>query len=338
MKKYRVGVIGCGRISKMYLQVFAALADMVDVVFAVDKVLGRAQEFASHFANCQASDSLDDLLQQHLDVVHVLTPHFLHPEHVLRCLENGFDVLSEKPIAIKVEDGLYMSNRAKELGRQFGVIFQNRYIEGIQELKRLQREGVLGKPLSAWSHLAWFRPQSYYECDWKGKWATEGGGVVIDQAIHSIDLVRYVFDLPVTSIKASMDRRVLKTIEVEDVADALVEFGNGVNYSFFACNYNTHNSPIKIEFNFEKGTALLTETEMVIKLEGQAPYSVIPDCGLNVEGKGYWGSYHLHQIRDFYQSLAAGKPVPWSGFDATDTLAIVQGIYESARTCKQIKF
>lgn len=336
MKKYRVGVIGCGRISKMYLEVFKNLEDTIEPVIVIDKVIDRAVDFASNFSNCEASSSINDLLNYNLDVVHVLTPHFLHKEHVEFCLKNGIDVLTEKPIAITTADGLYMTELANSLKRNFGVIFQNRYIEGIQEIKRLMSEGVFGKPVSAWSHLSWFRPPSYYQCDWKGKWATEGGGVVIDQAIHSIDLVRYVFELPVVGITATTDKRVLTTIEVEDVAEALIEFAGGVNYSFYACNYNTHNSPITIEFNFENGTALLEETKVTIHLNDQEPYTVIPPCGINVSGKGYWGSYHLYQIREFYDALSSGKKVPWDGYDALKTLEIVLGIYESSNRKKKI--
>jgi predicted dehydrogenase len=336
MKKFKVGVIGCGRIAQMYLEVFKALPERIEPVFCVDKVKERAEKFASNFPGCGYSDKLDDLLKQDLEVVHVLTPHFLHKEHVEACLRSGFDVLTEKPIAIHTEDGIEMTKFAESLGRNFGVIFQNRYIEGIQEVKRLYEEGALGKAKGAWSHLAWYRPASYYQCDWKGKWATEGGGVVIDQAIHSIDLVRYVLGLPVTSIKASMDRRVLTSIEVEDVADAAIEFEGGAIYSFFACNYNTYNAPIRIEFEFEKGRALLTGTDMGISIDGKKPYVISPPCGINVQGKGYWGSYHLHQVQKFYDDLEAGNKVSWDGYDATKTLAVVLGIYQSAREQKKI--
>jgi len=338
MKVCRVGIIGCGRIAQMYLQVFKAISDKAQVVFCVDKVLERAKDFASHFEHAGYSDKIEDLLCQNLDTVHVLSPHFLHKEHVEACLRAGFDVLTEKPIAIKTKDGIEMTRLAESLGRNFGVVFQNRYIEGVQEVKRLYDSGVLGKVKGVWSHLAWFRPPSYYQCDWKGKWATEGGGVVIDQAIHSIDLVRYVLGLPVKSITANMDRRVLTMIEVEDVADAAIELEGGVIYSFFACNYYTYNSPIRIGFDFEKGRALLTGFDMEITLENQEPIHISPSSGVNVEGKNYWGSYHLKQISKFYDDLSQGKKVSWDGYDATETLKVVLGIYESARNHKKINF
>ncbi|MGN0971243.1 MAG: Gfo/Idh/MocA family protein, partial [Aristaeellaceae bacterium] len=263
---YEIGVIGCGRISRVYEAAFRNLSDQVRVRFCVDKELDRARAFAASFEGCGYSDRLEDLLAQKLDVVHVLTPHFLHKEHVIRCLEAGFHVLTEKPIAIYEKDGEEMIRTAERCGRQLGVIFQNRYITGIVEAKRLLEEGALGRVKGAWSELNWWRPESYYACDWKGSWEKEGGGVVIDQAIHSLDLVRYLMGCPFKTVKANIDRRILTTIEVEDVADAAITFENGAVYSFFACNYYTHNSDIRIELNCEKGTILLTGDAVDIRI------------------------------------------------------------------------
>lgn len=329
-KKYRVGVIGCGRISSIYLPAFLQMADTLEVVYVVDKDLSRAKSYASNFQNCLYGQSLEELVAQSLDIVHVLTPHFLHKDHVIACLEAGFDVLTEKPIAIHSADAHLMCHRARELHRNFGVIFQNRYIEGVQEIKRLYQDGTFGKAKGAWSFLAWHRPPSYYECDWKGSWEKEGGGVVIDQAIHSIDLVRYIMDCPVKSIQGHISKRVLTQIEVEDEADAVIQFSNGVNYAFFACNYYTSNSPIRIEFDFEHGKAMLTESEVLISLEGHEPYTVYPAAGKNTSDVGYWGNYHAIQIEEYYRALDAGTPVPFAGEDATQTLEIVLGIYQSS--------
>ncbi len=110
---FRIGVIGCGRISKVYLSAFAAMGDTVRVCYCVDKRIERARAFAEHFEGCGYSDALEDLLKQPLDVVHVLTPHFLHHDHVIACLKAGFHVLTEKPIAIDPRDGREMIDTAR---------------------------------------------------------------------------------------------------------------------------------------------------------------------------------------------------------------------------------
>lgn len=337
MKKFRIGIIGCGRISVVYRESFKNISDLVEVCFAVDKDLSRAQSFTAEFEGCQASNKLEDMLASKPDVVHVCTPHFLHKEHVIASLKAGCHVLTEKPIALSLSDAQEMMDTAKACNRQLGVIFQNRYIEGVQEAKRLIQSGAFGRICGAWSSLNWHRPSSYYECDWKGSWEKEGGGVVIDQAIHSIDLVRYMMGCEAKNIQGHIARRILTNIEVEDEADAAITFENGAVYAFSACNYYIKNSPIRIEISGEKGRCLLTESEMEIELEGQKPYKVMPKTNSET-GESYWGSYHTVQIRDFYEKLAQGQPVSVDPRDATKTLELVLGLYTSAKEHRKVEF
>ncbi|MCI9552403.1 MAG: Gfo/Idh/MocA family oxidoreductase [Acutalibacter sp.] len=336
MEKFRVAIIGCGRISVTYRKAFQDNADLVQVCYAVDKDLSRAQNFAAQFQGCGASDRLEDLLAARPDAVHICTPHFLHKEQAVACLKGGCHVLTEKPIALSMADAQEMIDTARACGRQLGVIFQNRYIEGVQEAKRLIQSGAFGPIRGAWSSLAWHRPPSYYECDWKGSWEKEGGGVVIDQAIHSLDLVRYLMGCQASRVQGHISRRILTNIEVEDEADAAITFENGAVYGFFACNYYVKNSPIRVEISGEKGRCLLTESEMEIELEGQAPYKVLPAPREN-GGESYWGSYHSVQVRDFYEKLAAGEPVPVDPEDAAKTLELVLGLYTSAKENRTVE-
>lgn len=336
MGKFRVGIIGCGRISVVYLKAFQYIRDLVDVCFAVDKDISRAQAFASNFEDCKFSDRLENMLAQRLDAVHVCTPHFLHKEHAVACLKAGCHVLTEKPIALSLSDAQEMIDTAHACGRQLGVIFQNRYIEGVQEIKHLIEAGALGRIRGAWSNLAWHRPSSYYECDWKGSWEKEGGGVVIDQAIHSIDLVRYLMGCEAQTVQGHISRRILTSIEVEDEADAAIAFENGAVYAFSACNYYVENSPIRVEISGEKGRCLLTGTAMEIELNGQASYRVLSQAQ-NSSGENYWGSYHSVQIYDFYRKLASGDPVPVDAKDASKTLELVLSLYTSAKESRIVK-
>lgn len=333
MNQLRVGIIGCGRIAATYGQALRQLG--VTVCFAVDKRPERAKDFAGMFSNCGYSENIEDMLAQKPDVVHVLTPHFLHKEHVIAALRAGCNVLTEKPIALSVADAKEMMQAAKIAGKQLGVIFQNRYIEGIVRAKQLLEEGILGKITGAWSTLNWWRPASYYECDWKGSWEKEGGGVVIDQAIHSIDLVRHLMNCEAISIKGQIDRRVLTNIEVEDVASAAIRFENGAVYSFYACNYFTCNSEIRIEIACENGNILLKEDTVTILRNG-VEETIRPVGGSN-GGEKYWGMYHQVQLREFYEKLLKGQAVPTDPGEATKTLALVLGIYQSAKENREVK-
>lgn len=145
MDKLKVGIVGCGRISVVYKDVFQKCQSRIRVCYAVDKDLERAQKFASDFDGCAYSDSFEDILKQDLDVVHICTPHHLHKDQVILCLNAGFNVLTEKPMAITLKDADEMIAVANNSGKKFGVIFQNRYIEGVKEAKRVIDEGKLGK-------------------------------------------------------------------------------------------------------------------------------------------------------------------------------------------------
>ncbi len=323
----RVGVIGCGRIASVYKDVFTALYPAAQPVFAVDKIPQRAEEFAASFPGCKASANIEDMLAAKPDIVHVLTPHFLHKQHAIQSLQAGCHVLTEKPIATTLPDAHAMAAAAKKCGKQLGVIFQNRYIEGIQQAKKLIQQGHFGRLTGAWSMLNWWRPPSYYDCDWKGSWAKEGGGVVIDQAIHSLDLVRYLMGCEVSAVRSAMDRRVLTNIEVEDVASAAITFENGALYSFFACNYYTSNSPIQIEISGEKGRFHLQGETVTIELENQPTQIIAPAPLENAPRPSYWGQAHYQQIEKFYAAIREDTPVPVSPEDATKTLRLVLDIY-----------
>ncbi len=336
MGKKRVAIIGCGRISAMYKQVFLEMQDSLEITYAVDKDIEKARAFASNFNGCSVLTDHRDLKEGMVDVVHILTPHFLHKEHSIYCMEQGFNILCEKPIATTLEDAKKIIDCVDRTHSTYGIIFQNRYTEGIKKLMEIKNSGVLGKIIGASSTLTWHRPPSYYECDWKGSWAKEGGGVVIDQAIHSLDLVRYVVDSPLHSIDGHICQRKLFVTEVEDEADALIDFENGASYSFYACNYYVKNSPIRIDFAFKNGSATLFGTEMTISIDNKEDIIVDSNQGINVKGKGYWGNYHGKQIKEFYDNLENNKAVPFSAKDATKTLEMVLGIYKSSNINRKL--
>jgi predicted dehydrogenase len=329
MNKIRVAIIGCGRIATVYKTVFEDLADMAEVVFAVDKDRERAKKFAEAF-HAGYSDSLDDLFTQKVDIVHICTPHFLHKEQTIACLEHGYNVLCEKPVAITLPDADEMIATMRKTGKQLGVIFQNRYIKGVVELKKQIEAGELGRITGAFSNLNWHRPPSYYECDWKGSWDKEGGGVLIDQAIHSIDLVKYLVGSQVRTINGHIDRRVLTNIEVEDCASAAITFENGARYSLWACNYYQKNAPIQIEIAGERGFGHLDGSVVTITTE-KGVQVIQPDTALPGRGEDYWGMTHCIQVRKCYEAFLTGADFPYSPEDAKSTLAIVLGVYESSR-------
>lgn len=347
MRKMRAAVIGCGRISTVYREAFERLDDVLEVVFAADKLGERAEAFASHFPGCRWTEETEpDKLEQELkqveaDTVHILLPHHLHQTYANMALACGCHVLTEKPIALTTKAADSMIRTARENGKKLGVIFQNRYIPGIQRAKKLLEAGELGRVTGAFSNLNWHRPPSYYDCDWKGFWATEGGGVVIDQAIHSIDLVRYLIGEEAVEVDGHYSCRILHKsapqVEVEDEADGAITFASGAVYSFFATNYYTANRPIQIELSCEKGFVHLNHQTVTIQRTYGETEVIMPGNLPKGSGESYWGDCHYQQIKEFYHCLAMGEDVPWDPEDAKKTLEIVLAIYESSRKGKAVR-
>ena len=337
MRKLRAAIIGCGRISACYADAFQRLSDMVDVVYAVDKDSERARAFAKKF-DCKYASDFDQIPEDAIDVVHLCLPHYLHSPMAIKAMRAGFHVLTEKPIALSIQEADEMLRVERETGRKLGVIFQTRYTKGVEMLKQMIANGCFGKITAARSYLTWDRPKKYYaQRDWKGTWDKEGGGVLIDQAIHSIDRVRYMLGDDVEWVNGSIHNYAHSFVRVEDSANAAVMFQNGCLYNLYACNIYGANSPITIEFLGEKGRCGLIQDMGFYELDGV--YAEIRNAYEDTAvGPNYWGSSHHLQIRDFYQSILTDTPVRTDGMEGRKTLEIIKGIYLSSLKGERVSF
>jgi predicted dehydrogenase len=214
----------------------------------------RADETAKKYGVKAYYDYEEMLDCEKLDAVHICLPHYLHCKVAIAAFERGVNVLTEKPMDVDLESAEKAVAKAKEKGVQFGVIFQCRYNNAAQLVKKAVESGKLGRIISARSTLTWTRPDAYYaESDWKGTWDKEGGGVVIDQAIHSIDLVNWIVNSPVKKVSCSMSNRGHAIVKVEDSAEGLIEYENGTRYGFWCMNNYGCDEPIEIRLYCEKG-------------------------------------------------------------------------------------
>ncbi len=339
MDKFKVAIIGCGRISRMYKQSFKSLSSEVSVKYAVDTKRERAEQFAEEFKGCQVETDYRNCFQDDLDVVHIATPHYLHAEMAINAMNNGINVLTEKPISIELEKADEMIETAENNSVKLGVIFQTRYVKGCLELKELIKKGKLGKITAARSYLSWWRTDDYYDkSDWKGTWDKEGGGVLIDQAIHSIDRVQWLVGDDIDWIKGSMDNRAHEKVDVEDVAEGFIKFKNGCLYQLYACNCYSYNAPIEIEITGEKGKVGLKKDLAWVDLDGKEYYEIKDQNDGLSSGEDYWGSSHSKQIKDFYDSIRNDSPVYINGREGKKSLQIVHGIYESSEKEQRIVF
>ena len=226
-KRLKVGVIGCGRISRFHCMPIAAQPNAeLKAVCDVDmsRACGMSELVAKVHGRASAPKVYEDyekmIRREKLDVVHICLLHYLHSPVAIRAMELGCDVLTEKPMAISMAQAEAMVAAAKRAKRRLGVIFQNRYNAGSQLIKQCLESGRLGEVLAAKCNVTWYRPNEYYtSSDWKGTWDKEGGGSLIDQAIHTLDLMCWFCGYDIQQIECSMANRAHKgVIEVEDVA------------------------------------------------------------------------------------------------------------------------
>ncbi len=330
LRKLKTAIIGCGRISVMY---FSALATSptAELIACCDNKWERAKTCANRYGLRAYSDYREMLDKENLDAVYICLPHYLHVPVALYAFEKGVNVLSEKPMSTDYESAALAVKTAEEKGVLYGVVSQCRYNNSARLVKAAVVGGKLGNIISVRSILTWSRSDEYYsQSDWKGTWEKEGGGVVIDQAIHSIDLVNWIVDSEVQSVTCSMANRGHNVVKVEDSAEGLVTFQNGVKYAFYAMNNYADDEPIEIRLFCEKGKVVFGYDDAYIYYNDGSTEEAHQDEGLQtVAGaKEYWGFMHELQIEQFHRACLGLEALELSGAEALKTHKLIMEIYE----------
>lgn len=337
-KTLKVGVIGCGRISVMH---FGSIEHFDDakLVACCDIVKERADEYAEKYGCKSYRDYKEMLQKEELDLVHLCLPHYLHSEVAIYAMEHGVNVLTEKPMDINYERAEKAVEVAKKTGLKFGVIFQCRYNNATKFVKKALTDGKLGKIISARSILTWKRTEEYYaESDWKGTWDKEGGGVLIDQAIHSFDLTNWMINSDIEDIKCAMFNYTHPFLKVEDTVNALITYKNGVKYALYCMNNYGCDEPIEVRLLCEKGKVIFTYDDAYITYnDGVKEEAHQRDEDLAVDGgKDYWGFQHANQIRQYYNAVKGLEPLEISGEEALKTHKVICKLYDiGKRTLNQ---
>lgn len=339
---YRVGIIGCGNIFPMHAQSLVNTKG-VELSAVCDIKLKRAKSAAKRY-NCRYYLDYKKMLDKEpLDAVHILTPHYLHPPMAITALNRKIHVLTEKPISIKPQDAQKMIETAQRNKVNLGVIFQNRYNPGSQLIKKTLEKGSLGKIKAIKLILSYYKPDSYYkESDWKGTWDKEGGGVLIDQAIHFIDSLRWFVDDKVEYVEANIANRMHKFIKVEDLVEGVIKFKKGTYICFYLINFYSYDADVEIEMDCERARIKIIKDSARINfydgrvLKAEPKPSEYIDYGSGM--KDYWGFCHWIQIKEFYRALRENRQPQINGEEGLKTQRIVWNIYCSARSGKRIYF
>jgi len=328
MTQFRTAIIGCGGIHKVHA---AALERMDNVTYAIacDNKEARAKASAETYGAVPETDFEKVLADPTIDVVHLTLPHYLHGPFAAKALKAGKHVLVEKPMAVTCEQARELIALSEETGKTLGVIFQNRYNPSSLKMKEILESGELGKVTCIRGRVSWYRGENYYSDDWHGRWDTECGGVMINQAIHILDLANWFIDNDPVDVQASIHNRLHPNIVVEDTAEGLVQYANGARLLFYATNNYYCDEDVEIRLYCENGTAVLSYDELTIKYNDGTIESVSNN---NMRfaysgGKACWGQQHAAQIRQFYNAVAGNEPLQGTARYALRIQKIICGIY-----------
>lgn len=327
--KIKASIVGCGNISGKHLSAISSIP-YAEIVSVCDVNKERARLKASEFGAKAFYDFNEMILAGGFDVLHICTPHYLHYPMALKAIERDVNVLSEKPPAIRYDDALDMCEKAREKGVLLGTCFQNRFNQSSVYIKNAINNGELGSLKTIKGFVTWRRDESYYRSDdWHGSVKKEGGSLVINQAIHTLDLMEWFAGSDAESVKASVSTKKLNNvIETEDTADALIRFKNGVEGVFFGTLCYGENSPVFIELLFEKGKITLYDDLTVLR-EGERPKII--ELQKSKGEKSYWGNSHNELIENFYDCIISGKNSDILYESGVKVMDIIDRIYDKAR-------
>lgn len=304
----RVAIIGCGSIAGVHASALLALKDVTIVAFA-DIRRERAEDFSKRYTDGRASvyETLSALLaSEAVDVIHICTPHYLHVPMAIEALSHGVSFFSEKPPAINMEqfEELFeVHKRNREL--RTGFCFQNRYNLTIKKAEELIKTRQLGDVIGARAFVTWRRDAAYYVTDWKGRLATEGGGALMNQSIHTLDLLLQFLGNP-EEVRASLSNHHLQgVIEVEDTVEAWLSFSGNRRASFYATTAYVMDAPVILELQCERGSITIINQSVSVTINGETKTYNVQEA--EAPGKDYWGSGHLRCIADFYKTMETGE-------------------------------
>ena len=352
MKKVRTGVIGCGKVSHTHAKALSELKQS-EFVAAYSRSADKAEAFAGQYG-AVGYDDLDALLKE-VDAVVVCTPH---PFHSRPAVQAGVHVLVEKPLASSLQDCDAMIAASRDSGCKLGTVSQRRWYSPVMRVRRAIDEGRIGSPILGMVTMLGWRDQPYYRSDpWRGTWKLEGGGVLVNQAPHQLDLLLW-FMGPVDELFGYWDNLNHPYIEVEDTAIVVIRFSSGALGNIVVSNSQKPGLYGKVHIHGKNGASVGVQTDGgAMFIAGMSPVLEPPVNDLwNVPGQEAmlekWRQedteffktidaasyYHQLQIRDFLKAILEDRQPLVTGVEGRKTVELFTGIYRSNLDRRPVRF
>lgn len=346
MSSLGFGIIGCGVIAPTHASAIARLPG-ARLVAVADPVAERARALAGEHGVDWHTDPADLLARPDVDAVCICTPSGHHAELGVQAARAGKHVVVEKPIEITLEAADRLIAACREAGVRLTVISQHRHDGGVRRLRELIDEGRLGRLVLGDAVVKWYRTQGYYDSgDWRGTPEVDGGGALMNQGVHYVDLLQWLMG-PVERVVARC-ATATHDIRVEDVALALLTFRSGALGVIEVSTSVFPGLPERIEISGTGGTAIVEAGALVLaelkeergetsaygakaqKAEGAAGPSTSADPAAVTAGA------HQAQLQDFVDAIRDGRDPAITGEEARRPLEIILAVYESARTGREV--
>lgn len=333
------GIVGSGTVADYHI---GAVLDTegAELVAVYSRSEGRARQTGEQHGVAWYTDHREMLESPDIDVVCICTPSGVRIPMVTDAAAAGKHLVIEKPLDVTLENVDRIIQAAQDAGVKLMGIFQLRYGEAINRVREAVRGGKLGRMVLGDAYIKWFRPQAYYDsADWRGNWALEGGGALMTQGSHNVDLLQWVMG-PVKRVYARMGTLV-HDIEVEDTLVAALEYESGALGVIEATTSSHPGLPAKLEFSGSEGTIVM-EADQITLWDIQGEASEAADARLTdlakaaSDSKTFGTEGHKAQLAEMVRILNEGGEPVIDGPESRRAIELILAIYKSARTGKPV--
>ncbi|MCX6136206.1 MAG: Gfo/Idh/MocA family oxidoreductase [Ignavibacteriales bacterium] len=356
-RKVRVAIVGCGKVARLHA---AALMKVGNAHFVAvqSRTMSRGKEFASVYG-VEAYDDIGEMIEKSgVEAIIVCTPHPFHAEAVSRAADLGVHSLVEKPLAASLQDCDSMIENCRRNNVKLGTVSQRRFYAPVQRMKQAILDGKIGRPVFATTTMLGWRDKDYYDSnEWRGSWAMEGGGVLVNQAPHQLDIFQW-FMGPIDEVYGIWRNLNHPYIEVEDTALAIVKFKSGAVGTIILSNSQKPGLYGKVHVHGENGASIGVQTDGgAMFIPGRSSIAEPPLNDLwtvpgeeamidawRKEDSEYFGSinatehYFMRQHEDFCNAVINDADPLITGIDGRRTVEIFTAIYRSQRDNKPVQF
>jgi predicted dehydrogenase len=332
---HHVAIVGAGNISDTHARAASEIPGV-----KIEAVCGLVPERVAHLAEQYGATGYTDyeecLRHEPLSVVLLGTPSGLHAQQGLAAAQHGLHVLAEKPLDVRTEEIDPFLAAADAAGVKVGVFFQDRTSPDLLWLKRLIDRGELGTPILASAQVKWYRPPEYFVgTGWRATWALDGGGALMNQGIHTLDLLLWLFG-DVSRVSARMGT-LLQKIEVEDTVVSTLEFENGALGTLEATTAAYPGYPRRVELTGSQGTVII-ESDKIVAVDLRTPPSEprpVSEGSKNASASSAVVSDvsgHRRVLESFFRAIETGSAPSCDGREGRRSVALAEAVYRSAKS------